>query len=400
MKLRTRIKYNRRSAYAMVTVLVFLTVLSTLIAGLGVFVTSQNQRATVDSRYAAALDLAEAAVNYEFRKISNNANTADQAANPFTATLGSGTFSAYCTDRNGNAWTNTNNPLYVIGSGTVAGVTRTVKAAAKGYYLPGNYAIYTMEGTSVFNGSAIDIYGDMGSNGLLDFNGSPAIHGGAIYFDGPNAGWNGGVPTGYNVIYQSKPIMFPTVEEEAFRLFPNSGATAPGGLTYLATHNDNAAAGIVGDSITSSMTLGPGNYYLTNINLTGNDVLNFNNTNGPVNIWIGPPRGVGTARFRGGTAAMSMSTSPNVHIYVATTTGIDLAGNEQIDASINAYNRDALGEWGYVDNSGFPVIYGQIIANHMDVSGNVDVHWIDGLNQQTTYGYYGYDNMWLELNPR
>src|SRR6185295_10035869 len=101
----------------------------------------------------------------------------------------------------------------------------------------------------------------------FDFNGSPNIHGNNIYFDGPDSGWTGGVSSGYNVIYRTKKIIWPTVAEEAYRLFPNSGGTAPGGLTYLATHNDNASAGIVGNSITGSKTLGPGNYYVTNISL-------------------------------------------------------------------------------------------------------------------------------------
>ena len=253
-----------------------------------------------------------------------------------------------------------------------------------------------MEGTSVFNGSAIDIYGDMGTNGYFDFSGHPGINSGSIYFDGSGSGWyNGSDPGGYTVHYSPNKIVWPTVEEEANRLFPQ------GGLTYLATHNDNASAGIVGNSITDNITLGPGNYYLTNINLTGQKKITINNAAGPVNIWIGPEKGTGTARFRGGTAAVSMASNPNVHIYVATESGIDLAGNEEIDASINAYNRDFSGyEWGYVDNSGNPVVYGQIIANHMDVSGNVDVHWIPGLNVPASFGYYGYDNMWQEINPR
>jgi len=44
---------------------------STLVAGLGVFSTGHNQRATVDLAYATALDAAEAGVNYEYLKISH-----------------------------------------------------------------------------------------------------------------------------------------------------------------------------------------------------------------------------------------------------------------------------------------------------------------------------------------
>src|SRR6185295_16872409 len=110
-------KPGRRKGYALVTVLLFIAVMSSVIAGLGMFVTSHNQRGTLDSAYASALSLAEAAVNYEFRKISNNPAQADQQASPYTASLGNGTFSVYCTDRNNAAWTDTSQPLYVVGSG-------------------------------------------------------------------------------------------------------------------------------------------------------------------------------------------------------------------------------------------------------------------------------------------
>src|SRR6185503_16136284 len=110
--------------------------------------------------------------------------------------------------------------------------------SVKGFYPPGNFAIFTMEGTSVFNGTAIDIYGDMGTNGYFDFSGHPGINGG-IYFEGSDAGWYNGDPGGYTVHTSPNRIDWPTVQQEANRLFPQ------GGLTWLATHNDNAAAGIV-----------------------------------------------------------------------------------------------------------------------------------------------------------
>src|SRR5207249_1647505 len=104
----------------------------------------------------------------------------------------------------------------------------------------------------------------------------------------------------------------------------------------IAGHNDNAKAvpPIVGNSITDNITLvGPGNYYVTNIDLKGGEKISLNNTAGPVNLWIGPSGGMGTCRFRGGTAAVSASTNPAnaCTIYVATRTGIDMAGNEDID---------------------------------------------------------------------
>src|SRR5437667_12867857 len=99
-----------------------------------------------------------------------------------------------------------------------------------------------MESTSVWNGSSISIAGDVGTNGYFDFSGHPGISG-SVYFDGPNAGWYlGNNPGGYTVTNEPYESQWPTVDDKAYTAFPNSGSTAPGGLAYLATHNDNAKA--------------------------------------------------------------------------------------------------------------------------------------------------------------
>jgi len=400
---------QKRSRYGgvLISALAFMVVVSLLLAGIGTLTVSHYGRAHSESDYAAALSLAEAGINYEYRKISLNSANADQAgtSNPpgVSYNFGGGTFRVYCTNKDGTTPWTAPGLLYVIATGTFNGATRTIKVASKGFPPTGKFAIYTLNSISVWNGSAISIVGDVGSNGLLDFSGHPGISG-SVYFNGPNAGWYGGVaPSGYNVVQDSKPIQWDTVDQKALKLFPPS-LYPPGGLAYLATNNNNANAvpPIVGNSITASVTLkGPGNYYVTNINLTGNKKISLDNTNGPINLWIGPSGGTGTARFRGGTAAVSATTNPNnkCNIYVATKSGIDLAGNEEIDAAIYAYNIDANGaSYGYVKNSGNPVINGQILANEADINGNLTVNYMPGYITPTSYGYYGYDNSWVEIN--
>jgi len=140
---------------------------------------------------------------------------------------------------------------------------------------------------------------------------------------------------------------------------------------------------------------------VTDISLYGNDKITFDNTLGPVNIWIGPSGGTGNATFRGGTGAISatVNAAKMNNIYVATTTGINMAGNEQVDAVVYAYNKTNTGsEYGYVQFSGNPQINGQVLGNQVDVNGNISINYVQGVNKQTNYEYWGFDDRWTELN--
>lgn len=123
-----------------------------------------------------------------------------------------------------------------------------------------------------------------------------------------------------------------------------------------------------------------------------------------MNLWVGPEGGSGTCKFRGGTATVKLTVdTANLasHVYVATTTGIDLGGGSELDALIYAYNKDASGTpYGYVTNSGNPDVYGQIIADKYDMNGNIAVHYITDLISATGWDFYGFDTHWWEMNPR
>ena len=83
-----------------------------------------------------------------------------------------------------------------------------------------------------------------GTNSKIDMSSHPTING-SVYFNGPNAGWYSGSPSGYTTVTQPKPVLWSTVDQIANEMFPS------GGLTWLATHNDNASASpaIVSSSI-------------------------------------------------------------------------------------------------------------------------------------------------------
>src|SRR5689334_17830088 len=105
----------------LLSALAFTTITALLVAGLATISVSYYARAKTESDYAAALPLAEAGINYELRKISADTSTADQAttANPngTSVSYGSGSFSVYCSNKDGSTPWTAPNPLYVTASG-------------------------------------------------------------------------------------------------------------------------------------------------------------------------------------------------------------------------------------------------------------------------------------------
>ena len=107
-------------------VLFFILITSIMLMGIGTFAVSHQTRVKVDASYAMAIDLAEAGVDYEFRKISLSTANPDQY--PGTAyNLGTGTYTVYCTNKDGTTPWTVGNYLSVVSTGTVDGVSRTVK---------------------------------------------------------------------------------------------------------------------------------------------------------------------------------------------------------------------------------------------------------------------------------
>ena len=97
------------------------------------------------------------------------------------------------------------------------------------------------------------------------------------------------------------------------------------------------------NTINRTVVLTAGNYYVERMNVTGTDLIIFDNTLGPVNIWIGPYAGMQQNTFRGDRSVPIVNNPAHrPAIYVATKGALNVAGDNQIDALIYAHNEDSL----------------------------------------------------------
>ncbi len=119
----------------LVTTLFFTLITTTLLAGIATYSVSHQVRVKADSDYASALALAEAGINYEIRKLGVSPDTVGQRNSPDTPPNNSGlqgTFSVYCVNQDAGEtnWTTASSTLYIYSTGTVGGISRTVKVGA------------------------------------------------------------------------------------------------------------------------------------------------------------------------------------------------------------------------------------------------------------------------------
>jgi Tfp pilus assembly protein PilX len=397
----------------LLTALAFVAFTSMAMGGLITMAFSHYAVVRTEGDYARALTVAEAGINYELRRISQNTANADLSGPTGTSyTTSAGTFKVYITQRNADgtepAWTAPNN-LWVYSTGTFNGVSRTLKVGSRGYSnaVPPAYAVFA-ELTGSGNGGPAIESGDVGTNGTFSFVGHPAITGNVI-FNGPGSGWSSTPGVSYNVITNPQPVVWPTVDTIANAQFPGTGG--PKGVAWLATNNDNALAvpPIIGNSVTlhgnGSMTLkgkpGGANYYLTDLTCGGNAVVTFDNTAGPITIWQGPSGGSGTFTFHGGAAFIKGSADPTrlCRIYNDTTNTVTFGGNSEMDAGVYNVNSSNTASNSQVTMGGNPTIYGSVISNRFSFGGNPTVNYVPGLFYSTvSMDYYGAVSMVQEIN--
>lgn len=400
---------RRTRGVVLLNVLILVVIVSIMLVGMTGLMVSDYGMIKTENNYAMVLEVAEAGVNYELRKISVDATTADQkhltGAAGTTYTTSAGTFSVYVTQRNSDGsettpWVAGSN-LWIYSSGTLNGVTRTVKVAAlgSGTTPTGNYAVFGVS-EGIINGTPTFISSDVGTNGFFTFNGHPGITG-SVIFNGVTSNWQSPPNGSYNVVHNLLPLVWPTVESLAVGTFGVSG------LSYVAAHNDNALAS---PAISNNMVLtngssnqtfvgkaGGANYYLTSLTMNGSSQVLFDNTAGPITIWVGPSGSSSTFVFSGGTAAIKMSSDPTkaVRIYIATNNDVQLNGNTELDAGL--YNVNLAGS-GRIIFNGNPAMYGTIVANKFTFNGNPQVHAVGGYFAPTgTTSYYKCVQPWTEV---
>ncbi len=233
--------HNNRGA-ALILTLVTIAIVGALAGGIGTLVIGHFGRSRTDQDAAKALNLAEAALNFQVQKINANlgkTQTPYDGTNIATATYG--------VDSDGNTltrWPNeypvgTTNPMsfrlalasgetctswldpsplnlynndpanaqYLYGQGTVNGVTRVVRAkgGAKGIF--DDFAMFAMDRANLSGGSQLTVVGTAGGNGFIN-NPSNSANISALLLAGPDASTN---ITSVPVTYSPAPMPYPPI---------------------------------------------------------------------------------------------------------------------------------------------------------------------------------------------
>ncbi len=426
---------RRTRGSALITAIVFALIVALTLAGVGTLTVSHYALAHVEADSTSAMDLAEAGINYELTRITNNTADADQPngqyqpATIIDASL-RGSFYVRCVDpATGGTW-NGKDKVTIVSTGIINGAQRTVSinAAPSGTF----YTVYgagtaNKGGQTAFNGSGDIIDGIVGTDGKVYVNPNaaprPVVQ--KLVFNGPNSGWyNNQDPGGYTSITNVKPVAWQSVTQKINSNFSGGESTlAQNNDNALATFNDGTPA-IDGTGLTTDGSV-PGheiitlhskppvngvvqttNYYLTRLQVTQAGSIQFDNTNGPINIYYVAPStssGAGAA-IRGGESKVSPSDvlGHNVNLYSSATGSLLMAPdstNAPVEMGIYAYDTveqsngpQAFGSVTLQDNLNFE---GQIIANKVNISNNVHIKGQPGYFE-TPDEYYAFSGNWRE----
>jgi len=445
-----------RGGMALVLALVGIVIVSTLLAGALMLSVSHMSLSSTNSSYANALNLAEAGVNWEFWKISTDVTSADNSPATLELPPGSGrSFEVHVEAYpDGGAWT-TLGPFWVISTGTVDGVSRTVRVVARGYGLAGLYALFGIDELNV--GGNATINGAIGTNGIVTVNGDPTLNGNFIYCgDGAGGETVTPVPPG-EVMYTPLPESFPTVNELANeRAYEKYDVETTLGVDFFATsdggapYNDNASITdtygnpinimnyrvnnqtflqaetdqqetIVVDGVTvpnplygkRTIVLGPGDYYFESFDVMGNNGIRIDDSAGVVNVWLGAAGAIGSADIiDGGSMFFTSHESSRFHLYQGSKRTLRLTGTMDIYGSIYAYNGpDSSGDYyGTIDILGDGNIWGSVIGYDVNkTTGSATINFPSsggtgpgGTGPGPAPGepifFFGFDQGWEELN--
>ncbi|MEP6757261.1 MAG: hypothetical protein ABJA67_17275 [Chthonomonadales bacterium] len=401
-------KRDHRVGGVLISMLALVVVVGLLTTGLMRLGVSYYQLAKTQADWETAIYVAEAGTNAEIRAISVSATNADTSSTtnpkgPMTILPNTGGmyYNVFIANRDGSVPWIAGTPGIISGTGNINGVSRTIKIYSKPYgsSLGSSYAIFGISSGSIIGNCSIT--GNVATNGTLAFGANCSLSG-VVEFDGPASGWASNNGGNYTTINTPIAKVWPTVDALAITQFGSTG------LAYLKTHNDNnlAIPAVPNDYIVSLNGSGhmvfngkPGgaNYYLEGLNLGGTSDFTFDNTLGPITVWVGPSGANTSIDFHGGSALVPMSTNPAnpVKFYVDTTGDINQSGNVQIDCEIYNVNTSLTGA--FIAN-GTPNINGTVITNSFVLKGNVGITYVNGYNGASAPPYYLFDNVYTEQN--
>lgn len=262
----SRLPRSAERGSVLVSALAFALVISLALAGAAAFTVAHMSQVATEADYASAMNLAEAGANWELRKLATTSATTDTSASPgvgnvsYPSASGTvtmpGSFSVYVTNDpdNGQPWVAPRRAL-VWSTGTINGVSRTIRVSAYRKSLFNQFAIYGI--STIANTGNFIIEGAIGSNGPITNKGtSNVIYGDVNFYGYPTGsytgvlGWiDGGFSPAYGpygiVQHQPDPLPWPTVSQIADKAAADKSGTAisaGAGLAWFKANNDNIRA--------------------------------------------------------------------------------------------------------------------------------------------------------------
>ncbi|MGI8922733.1 MAG: DUF7305 domain-containing protein [Fimbriimonadales bacterium] len=447
---------NRRlRGGVLVTVLVFAAILSLFLAGVARLAVAHYSRANVEADNAAAIQLADAGINFELRWVSDDPRDPNRAHQAQHAEGQNGAYTGTVEGVPGSYVVSVRNdsvagpwyapaPMAIQSTGTVNGISRTVEIKGEKHSIFDEYAVYALQ-TGTLNGNQTVVIGNYGTNGVLTINGTGTLAvNGEVWFNGIGAGAN----VGRNVFTTPMPVEWPTIDEIANDRFA-------GGLTWLSTNNNNNTilqfsknrpldpnftianaiwAGFtqathnhsaqiykfltkddnpndnVGGSRYATPEEGigghkvaiipPGDYYLTDLdmsNTSSGPAWLIDNAAGNVNIWIS---GGGTDKDSLDMPVHFTSKDPSkFRLYYNKCSELSIQGNSTFYGSVYAVPDGCAAT---IKIGGNSTINGSVIAVEVLVTGNSVVNFPNngsGSGEGDWILWYGFRNNWREVNP-
>lgn len=434
------------------TALAVVAMTSLILAGAGIFVASHATRQRREGDFALALALAEAGVNYEFRFVSScmvnpngvtavscggrKAHTSDS---PGTGSISGvpGTFQVWVTDATtGGAWSPPSK-MTVTAVGTVGGISRKIQVTGERNSIFEDFSVFGINSVT-FSGSGSEVIGTLGTNGAMN---SSSVGAAAVTQDILLAGPGASGPTGSNVYRQSDPVLWPSNDDIVTFTFPGGWnwltstspvnrsngnmrqykSTSPA-LTPTGTTSANwPATGTSSTTLKSpdiskmndgpdglaTLILPPGDYYFTDMQLSGNLKLLIDNGGytvpcadgtlpcpGQVRIWM---RGSTSNDTMNITVEYTSNDKKLFRLYYDKCADFKIAGNSTYNGGFYSVKNGCTSSFTITGGS---LINGAIIATTVNIAGGSIVNYpLPGtLDDPNDYSlWYGFRDNWTEV---